>query len=223
MRRKRILICEDDHVQYGILKEILCAAGYDVFRSEHWQQAVDDLKKYRPIHLLILDLGFKKDIFEGHKCVPDVAQAFPDVKIIVRSRLETELKRTQEANRVYAELHRCPNVRDYLNPSQDAGVVRSVVDRTLQTCSWLHDGELWLLHVSDMQLGGAGIPGEPEAFVDHIANATNRFVQDRPHDEEEGRGSTPASLSSQGTLRSTEGPPSLRRPPSLSSCCAGSA
>ncbi len=200
MRKKQILICDDDPSQYGVLKKICERNGYEVHRSHDWKTVVEDIKKHDVIHLLILDLGFQRDIFEGHKCVPKVASEFPDLKIIIFSRLLIDRDRKDDAMQIFNELKKYSNVVAFLSRKDRAEKIEEKVNEVLQTCSWLQGGEVWLLHISDTQFGGDGMLGDPESVAENILNATKLFCKTHPDDDEGGPRRFPGIIIISGDL-----------------------
>ena len=177
MRKKRILICEDENQQYDSLLRTL-SASYDVRRSTDYRSVVEDLEKLKPVQLLILDLGFPEGQYVGQECLPEVVKRFPNVKIIVRSDILTRL---ESENRDYSlalarEFMTYPQVVGFLSTADAAAKVMFEVDKALGTSKWLTDGELWLLHVSDLQFGGNGLPERAEGLTAKIFEAIESFL-----------------------------------------------
>jgi CheY-like chemotaxis protein len=184
--KKRILICDDTEHQFSTLKAIL-ENDYDVRRSGHYKNVLDDIRKLSPVHLLILDLGFGYKDYVGHKCVPDVTQEFPNLKIIVFSSILTDLEHQDLALEIARELVHYPQVVGFLSPADPASKVLFDVHKALGTSDWLQDGESWLLHISDIQFGGEGLPDDGEMLANSIGETIQSFVDAEPDSAESGR------------------------------------
>jgi len=187
MRKKRILICEDNNEQYDKLSMTL-SADYDVRRSTDYRSVVEDMEKLKPVQLLILDLGFPQGQYVGQHCLPEVVKRFPNVKIIVRSDILTLRDRTDESLEIAKKMMGYPQVVAFLSTADLAPKVMFEVDKALGTPKWLRDGELWILHVSDLQFGGKGLPEGAEGLAVKIFEAIESFlVTDTEPNEPAGR------------------------------------
>lgn len=175
MRKKRILVCDDDEHQYDILSRTL-SASYDVRRSTDYRSVVEDLEKLKPVQLLILDLGFPQGQYVGQECLPDVVKRFPNVKIIVRSDILTLIEKQGESLNLARDLVAYPQVVGFISTADSAAKVMFEVDKALGTPKWLTDGELWILHVSDLQFGGSGLKEKAEGLIAKIFEAIESFL-----------------------------------------------
>lgn len=155
--KKKILVCDDDDSQYETLKETL-ELNYDVARSHHYLHLLADIERESPIQLVILDLGFPKGNYTGHSIIPEVVKQYPKLKIIIYSDL-AHIEDLSEANReVLRELVSfSPNVAGFLSPHDAKAQKIFTIDSTLGTSKWLRNEELFILHLSDLQLGGSGL------------------------------------------------------------------
>lgn len=190
MKKKRILICDDDNTQFNLLKDILDNT-YDVVRSTDYKNVVEDLEKNKHVHLLILDLGFPGGRYIGHECIPDVITKFPHLKIIIFSDIILRNDRAREAAQIFRKL-RSPQISAILSPADKAPIIEFEVNKALGTSQWLKDGELWLLHASDIQFGGEGMNWDAEPLARQIWQMVQTFVQNDPETETEGRRSYPS-------------------------------
>jgi hypothetical protein len=173
---------------------------YDVRRSSHYKSVHDDLKKLEPVHLLILDLGYGGRDYVGHKCVPKIVPDYPHLKIIVYSGIVTDLDAQDQALNIARELLRYPQVVGFLSPADLKSKVLFEIHKALGTSEWLQDGEVWLLHISDMQFGGAGLPSDGEGLASAIGEAVQGFAISSPHPEEAGERKCPYILLLTGDL-----------------------
>jgi predicted phosphodiesterase len=191
MTKKRILICDDDNLQFDQLRDIL-ESSYEISRSVDYRNVVDELRRNSPVQLLILDLGFYDKRYIGHGCIPAVVEAFPKIKIIVRSDILMAKERSKEAEVISRELGKYAQVVAFLNPAVDkAPKVLFEVGRAIGTPQWLRQRELWLLHVSDVQFGGEGLKLAPEPLARQIWQTVQTFVQGSPENDGEKRRNYP--------------------------------
>jgi predicted phosphodiesterase/CheY-like chemotaxis protein len=180
MRKKRILICDDNNLQFDQLKKIL-EESYEIYRSVDYRNALDDLMRHDPIHMLILDLGFGDKRYIGHGCIPAVIEKYPTIKIIVYSDILKAKGKSQEAEAISRELAQYSQVVAFLSPGIDtAPKVLFEVGRAIGTPQWLRQKELWMLHVSDVQFGGEGMGWEAEPLARKIWETVQTFIQNDP-------------------------------------------
>jgi len=192
MAKKRILICDDNKTSRDTLTNIL-KESYDVFYSHYYKNVINDLKTHGPIQLLILDLGFDesgsttKDEYIAHKEVPDIIKFDPGLKIIIRSNILTKRELTAEALEISRELMGVENVCDFISTADLAPKIRFSVDKAIGSPKWLKDGEIWMLHLSDIQFGGEGLPVDNKTLATKVVETIQKFVDSEPDNDEEGR------------------------------------
>lgn len=191
MNKKQILICDDDDKQYLNLRDFLIEKNYEVYRSHHYNYVLNDLEKYKPIHLLILDLGFFeeqekcKKSYVGHKCLSDVTEKYPDLKIIINSSIlmEQEDDKLKEAKAIIQKLLHYPNIKSFLYPGIDQLLLEFEIDKAIGTSKWFIDDEIWILHISDMQFGGTGLPTSGEMLATKIWETIDSFIKSSTDNE----------------------------------------
>lgn len=176
MTNKRILVCDDDALQYELI-ENLFQARYDVFRSTDYREVLNDLRRFGPVHLLLLDLGFPRGEYVGQTCLPEVVKKFPALKVIVRSDILTRLDRREESLTIARELLVYPQVVGFLSTNDLMARIEFEIDKALGTPRWLRDGEAWILHLSDLQFGGDGLPETPRTLATKIEQTLQSFVR----------------------------------------------
>lgn len=198
MKRKRILICDDDTSQFNLLSGIL-QKTYEVERSTDYRNVLEDLERYKHVHLLIMDLGFPQGNYVGHECLADVVSKFPHIKIIIFSDFVKRAKKTSESGPIFRKLL-LPQVSAILSPTDTAEVIEFEVNKALGTSQWLKNGELWLLHLSDMQFGGEGMKWEAEPLARQVWQTVQTFVQNDPESHSDGVRSFPMLVVLTGDL-----------------------
>lgn len=200
MNKKRILICDDEDDQYRRLERLLGDA-YSVIRSTSYLTAADDISRHWPIHLLILDLGFPKGQYVGHECLEEVTRRFPSLRVIIHSDLASDVREQAKGFEVARKLVGYTQVKSFLGTSDKPWRVLFEVERAIGTSDWLKraNSEVWILHVSDLQFGGAGLPHEPETLAERVDSAILKFVNDPAALPEEGR-SRPGLVFATGDL-----------------------
>jgi len=86
MRRKRILVMDDEDLVRELLKEMLKNMGYEVVTASNGKEAVDIFKEEielgRPIDAFILDLTVKGGM-SGKESLKEILKIDPDVKAIL--------------------------------------------------------------------------------------------------------------------------------------------
>jgi CheY-like chemotaxis protein len=179
---KRVLICDDDQLQFEILENTL-KDRYDIRRSTDYRSVVADLEKLAPVHLLILDLGFPEGQYVGQECLPEVLRRYPSLKVIVRSDILTRHDRREQSLNIARDLVAFPQVVGFLSSADLAPRIEFEVDKALGTPRWLRSGEVWILHVSDLQFGGRGLPDKPYPLANKITQTIESFVQDTEANE----------------------------------------
>jgi CheY-like chemotaxis protein len=175
MRRKRILVCDDQNLNFTRYRTILGDAGYDVVRSTHYRNVVADLERDAPVHLLWLDLGFDGS-YIGHHSLPDLERAFPQLPVIIVSDILTKEAMSKEGLEIARELVRFPQVKAFLSAGDLAAKIVFDVDRVLGTPLWLRDDDLWILHLSDLQFGGKPLTHNPELLAKRLSECLESFV-----------------------------------------------
>jgi two-component system response regulator RegA len=80
MTQKKLLIIEDDEIFSQSLKKILQKNGFDCKISHHANQALEEIKTFRPSHI-ILDLKLGED--DGEKLVQPIKAELPLATIII--------------------------------------------------------------------------------------------------------------------------------------------
>ena len=184
MNKKRILICDDNFNQFSNLEDKL-KDYFDIRRSKDYRTIIDDLEANKPVQMLILDLGFSVEAdaeeqnYIGHNCIPDVIEYDENIKIIVYSDILTyaDDERVNEALKISRELIKYQNVKAFLSPMDGKVRVQYEVNKALGTSKWLSDGEVWLLHLSDLQFGGEGLILSVESLLEKIDEALVDFMQ----------------------------------------------
>lgn len=188
MNKKRVLVCDNNDRQFGNLKQNLEKVGYEVVRSYDYRNVEANIEANQPVHLLVLDLGFPEGNYVGHTCLPSLTSRYPEIKIVVYSQIVQDVDRSEEALQIARELVRYPQVKAILSPSDRVQRILFEIDRVMETTEWLRncDEEIWMLHISDLQFGGKGLPHTPEPLVQLIERTLESFVNGRVSSEEEG-------------------------------------
>lgn len=196
MRKKRVLICDDDIDEYDILERIL-GKLYEISRSDDCDKVISALESAlesnKPIHLLILDLGFNKPGTIGekeyiaHKKIPEILDKFPKLKIIIRSDIKTRNDLSEEVIKIQQELLGNENIKDFISTADNAKKIESCVDKAIGSPEWLKDGEIWMLHLSDIQFGGEGLPVDNKTLATKVVETINKFVDSEPETYEKGK------------------------------------
>jgi len=83
MNQHTILIVEDNHENYLLLNEILSMRNYHILHAEHGALAIDFIKNYPQISLVLMDLKMPK--MNGYETTRKIKQLRPDLPIIAQT------------------------------------------------------------------------------------------------------------------------------------------
>ncbi len=189
MSKKRILVCDDNQDQYNTLEAIL-GKKYEVRHCAHYRNLERDIPLNSPIQLLIFDLHYRGEAEEygGYAILPSLIEKYPALKIVVYSRILTEYQQRDKAITIARELLRYKQVVAFLSSADAPAKVEFEVGRALGGPEWLRDDELNMLHLSDLQFGGEGLPGDAKTLALRVGEALESYAgSDRFRGEERER------------------------------------
>ncbi len=80
---KRLIIAEDERVNYLFLKAALKQTKITIFWAQNGQEAVDFVQKNGPIDLVLMDL--KMPVMNGLEATQRIKREFPEIPIIAQT------------------------------------------------------------------------------------------------------------------------------------------
>ncbi|MDQ3130814.1 MAG: metallophosphoesterase [Acidobacteriota bacterium] len=165
MNKKRILICDDDAGEREKLNRFL-NKYYEIFESDNYEYLLDKVKELDPIHLVILDLGFKGE-WVGHTILPALYERFPKLKVIIYSSLLDGKGTTEELSEILRQVNN-NQVVGYASPRDTETRIVIEVNKVTGTSEWIKNNQVWFLHISDPQFGGDGLAYDSEKLSNKI-------------------------------------------------------
>ena len=187
MRKKTILICDDEKLQREYLKRTL-ENDYNVIEVDNYLYLTKKVEESEHIHLVILDLRFNDD-WVGHTVLPDLYEKFPKLKVLICSTLFDNLDgkgSKEELLKILSELNNS-QVAGYASPNDAEERLVAQVNNITGTSKWLKSNQVWFLHISDPQFGGSGLAYDTEKLSNRVWDCIRDYGRNKnnlPPDDE---------------------------------------
>jgi len=172
MLKKKILICDDSADELQKLNKYF-EPYYDVVLLDNYRYLVEKVDENSPVHLVYLDLGFN-DEYVGHTILPLLYEKFPKLKVIIYSSLLDGKNKTEDLSNVIREVNHS-QVVGYASPLDTENRLVIQAHQVTGTSQWIKNGQLWILHISDPQFGGAGLKYDSEKLASKVWDCLSTY------------------------------------------------
>lgn len=176
MRKKKILVCDDDPSQRNKLNEYL-NQHYEIILLDNYEYLVDKVEENSPVHLVILDLGFKGEMV-GQTVLPELYERFPKLKVMIYSSLLDKKDKTEELSNLLRQINHA-QIGGYASPTDKKARLVIQVNQITGTSEWIKNDQIWILHISDPQFGGKGLADDSKTLTNKIWDCLKNYKRSR--------------------------------------------
>lgn len=81
--RTRVLVAEDDDVNYKYIYEVLSSNNVEVIHAKDGREAVSTIERMREFDLILMDI--KMPVMDGYEALKEIKSSFPDLRVIAQT------------------------------------------------------------------------------------------------------------------------------------------